>query len=120
MVVLNREESLHNDLLSRCGGDTTLLGELVELFNQDCPGRLNQIREAISQCDPSRLRHAAHLLRGSASSFGMSNAYEAAGRLELMALTGDLLGAERACATLETAIRELQDHLADALKQLNA
>ena len=76
-------------LLAACDDDPTLLRKLVRIFRADTPGALARVRDAVDEQDASRLREAAHKLRGSLSTFSATAAAEAA-RLEAMGAGGQL------------------------------
>ena len=98
-------------LLDRFEGDLTLVGEVAGLFLEDCPGRLDAVREALAAGDAEALESAAHSLKGSVSNFAGSAAVEAALRLETMGRDGDLTDAPAACAALEREIARLLPEL---------
>lgn len=101
-------------LLTRVDGDRALLKELVDLFLEECPKRIGEIRAALAHHDSSGLASAAHGLKGTLSYFAAGAAADAARRLELMGREGDLTHAETACASLEEAL----GHLTGALGAL--
>jgi len=70
-------------LRAACDDDTTLLRELIQVFQADTPGALARVGEAVQEGDAPRLREAAHRLRGLLSTFS-ATAAEAAARLEEM------------------------------------
>jgi CheY-like chemotaxis protein/nitrogen-specific signal transduction histidine kinase len=102
--------------LKRVDGDEGLLRELVELFLDDGPRVLQELRDALAAGDAARVRRAAHTLKSSAGTFGAADAGAAAERLEILARTGDLSGAPAAAAALE----EQLGRLLSALRELVA
>jgi len=52
------------------GGDRHLLSELVSLFVDDGPKRLQAIRAALTASDVRQVEHVAHSLKGSAAILG--------------------------------------------------
>ena len=96
------------------GDDQAFLGELVGVFLQSYPEWQAEIRAAVEAGDPSRLRAAAHTLKGAVSYFGARGVYDVADRLEQMAREGQLREAPAACSLLDNALRRLQA----ALQQL--
>ena len=76
------------------------------------PRWLADIREAIAQGDASRLRHAAHTLKGAVGNFRARGAFDEAQRLETMGRDGNLASAAGACATLEKQLDRLLPALA--------
>jgi len=99
--------------LDRINHDTRLFAELVEMFLEDCPALINEVRQAVHQNDARELKRAAHLLRGAIGNFSVSTAYETAKSLESMGQTNNMQDAFVAVSTLE---RETS-RLATALEQ---
>src|SRR5947209_18634697 len=87
--------------LSRVGGDSDLLREVVDLFLDDFPNTLENIRSAVAAKDPTAVEHQAHSLKGSVSTFGARRAFEAALALEKIGRSKDLTGVENGLAQLE-------------------
>jgi CheY-like chemotaxis protein/HPt (histidine-containing phosphotransfer) domain-containing protein len=101
-------------LLERLNGDRSLLGELIAVFQGDCPRMLNELRSAVETRDPAALQVAAHRLKGSVANFSSKSVFEAALRLENMGRQNDLDGAPAAYAVLDKEITRLRR----ALKEL--
>ncbi len=81
--------------------DPVAFGELIELFLQQSPHLLQQIREAITAGDSISLRRAAHTLKGSAAVFAARRTTQAALELETMAKEKNLGEAQAAYLRLE-------------------
>jgi CheY-like chemotaxis protein len=96
------------------GGDQAFLGEIVEVFFQSYPQWQAEIHAAVEAGDPSRLRVAAHTLKGAVGYFGARAVHDLAHRLEQMARAGQLREAPAACSLLDGALRRLHA----ALQQL--
>jgi HPt (histidine-containing phosphotransfer) domain-containing protein len=94
------------------GGDAQLFAELADLFVQDAPRRLADIREALRRRDAPALERAAHALKGSAANFGAKDTVAAAATLESLGRGGDIEGGEAVYADLERAMSRLLDALA--------
>src|SRR5271168_512211 len=94
------------ELLARFDGDSELLKELAGLFLQECPRMLAEIREALRTSNPKTLERAAHTLKGSVGNFAMPGPWETAQRLELLAKSGQLFGAEDIFHTLEQELAQ--------------
>jgi CheY-like chemotaxis protein len=97
--------------LVRVGGDPQLLKELVGLFLQECPRWMDEIRSAIAAREATKLRRAAHTLKGAVGSFGAPAAFEAALKLETMGQQGNLGDAERTFGELSEQVERLQPAL---------
>ncbi len=100
--------------LDRTDGDVDLMKELVGLFLDECPQRMAEIREALTRRDATKLRQAAHTLKGSVGNFAAREALEGARRLETIAQEQDWEHAEEAWAALEAAIDRLKPAMAEA------
>jgi HPt (histidine-containing phosphotransfer) domain-containing protein len=97
--------------LSRVGGDFELLREVVGLFLDDYPRALEKILQSISANDAAQLEHHAHSLKGSVSTFGARDVFEAALALEKLGRSGNLSRAQDGLRTLENALRDLRPEL---------
>jgi len=64
------------------GGDRRLLRELVGIFVDDGPKRLEALRAAMTALDGQQLEQIAHSLKGSASILGAGRLRDAAQALE--------------------------------------
>ncbi len=64
------------------GGDRRLLSELVGIFVDDGPKRLQAIRAALTEADAQQIEHVAHNLKGSAAILGATRLQTAALALE--------------------------------------
>ena len=100
-------------MLTRIGGDMPLFIELVQIFHEDYPSLIDEMRRAIVENDPSTLKRAAHTLRGAIGSFTTSQPYEMAKQLESMGQANTLDGA----AAKVDAVAENITQLAIALKR---
>jgi HPt (histidine-containing phosphotransfer) domain-containing protein len=109
------EEQLHrldeSVALSRVGGDVELLREVIGLFLDDYPQSLDMIRDAVARGDQSSLERHAHSLKGSVSTFGAQEAFDAAMALEKQGRAGDLAEAQDGLHRLEHALATLRPEL---------
>jgi two-component system sensor histidine kinase/response regulator len=94
-------------MLAQVDGDPELLSELVTLFLGTYPVLLDDLREGIRDQASSRIREAAHSLRGAVSNFKVTTAVDLAQSLELMGRNGDLRGAEDKFTRLEAEMRRI-------------
>lgn len=101
-----------DDLLARVGGSQALLQEVIELFLEDGPRLLNEIREGLAAGDAAVVYKTAHTLKGSAGNFGGQDVIALAQRLEARAREGDLPTAATVFATLEAEVDRLMEELA--------
>lgn len=97
--------------LRRMDGDRELLQELINIFLAELPERITQIREAVTTRDAPALRHAAHAIKGTVSTFSANHAFAAAQALERMGDDGDLSASDSTLNDLEQALSHLQHAL---------
>jgi two-component system, sensor histidine kinase and response regulator len=95
-------------ILAVVSGNPGLLRELAELFLEDSPLRLLEIRKALDSGDLDALQRGAHTLKGSASSLCGKRTAELALRLEELADTRDLPAARLSFAALADEVGRLQ------------
>jgi hypothetical protein len=101
----------HDAALRRFGGNLAALKRSGEAFLQGCPGRLEEMRQAVSAGDARALRRAAYRMDWDLSRLSAGAAFQAALRLERMGKDGDLEGAASALALLEREVEMLSVQL---------
>jgi len=106
------DAQLRERFLEQCDGDEELLDEMVDVVLQSYPPLWDEVREAVSSADASRVEQAAHALKGVVGVFGQSAVHEAAYALEQAGRENRLEAAEGAQARLAdelgTFVRSLQ------------
>jgi len=103
--------------LNRVDGDRELLREVADLFYEDAPRLLIEVRNAIQRGDGHALERSAHTLKGSVGNFGARTASEAAFTLEQMGRNGDFARATEVFAQLERQVTLLVPALEAVLKE---
>jgi signal transduction histidine kinase/DNA-binding response OmpR family regulator/HPt (histidine-containing phosphotransfer) domain-containing protein len=106
-----------DEILDRLGGNVALLQSIVALFEEDSPGQLTRIREAIEARDAGALTLAAHTLKGSLLALAAERASAAALELEKMGRESRLQNAPRWCAILESEVAVVGSDLQKILKE---
>ncbi len=101
----------YNLLLALMEGDRDLLQELIDVFLEDAPQRIEGVRRALADRDAEALYKAAHALKGSAGNFGAPKVVSRANRLEALSRENDL---DAATAQFESLVAEM-DHLVGEL-----
>ena len=104
------------EMCGRLGDDDELIADVIQLFLEDYPGRLEAIESALVACDSHRIRDAAHSLKGSASNLSAFAVTAAAGTLEDAGAAGNLADIDAQFATLVAE----SERLAKALQELQA
>jgi two-component system sensor histidine kinase/response regulator len=93
--------------LERLGGDEELFAEVAEIFLTNQAQQLNAIRCAVMEKDAAGIRRAAHGLKGAAAYVGGLATAEAAHRLEVLGMNGDLAAVPDALQVLELELSRL-------------
>jgi CheY-like chemotaxis protein/HPt (histidine-containing phosphotransfer) domain-containing protein len=100
-----------DEALARVEGDLALFAELVQLFRDDLPKRLDDLRRCVECGDARGLERAAHTLKGSVNSFGGGSVSEALAALENLARGGTIGSAPSRVAEIARDVRELERDL---------
>jgi two-component system, sensor histidine kinase and response regulator len=98
-------------LLARVGADRSVLKEIIDLFLEECPRLLDDLRKSVRAGSAKDLAVAAHTLRGALSAVSAGRAADTARTLELMGQGGDLSGAEPTWDALEAELEALRSAL---------
>jgi two-component system, sensor histidine kinase and response regulator len=93
------------------GGDRALLDELLGIFVEDAPVRMDAIRKAIAGGEATELTREAHTLKGALKVIGATTAAGLAQGLEALARDGDMSEADK----LSTALEREMDRLMQSL-----
>jgi two-component system sensor histidine kinase/response regulator len=104
--------------LERVDGDTALLSEIVDLFLSDIDALTDDIRQAVTAADASRIMRSAHRLKGSVATLAAGRATAAALRLENIGRSGDVNEAASAFAALEAEVVRLPHALKAMVAEL--
>ena len=97
----------YNELLALMDGDRELLLELIDVFLEDAPQRIQSVRRTLVDRDAEALYRAAHALKGSAGNFGAPDVVSRANRIEALARENDLDAAAIEFEFLETDMNQL-------------
>ena len=98
-------------IMDRVGGDPALLTEVVELFREEAPKLLTQLRVAIRSRDLPAAARTAHTLKGELSNFTKNGAYLTTTELVEASRNGDAVGAASVVGRLEEEVGRLMDDL---------
>jgi HPt (histidine-containing phosphotransfer) domain-containing protein len=98
-------------LMSRVDNDPQLLKDLVDLFLEECPHLLDEIKVALDEKDTKGAERGAHSLRGSVANLAAKSATEAALKVERHAKDGDWVQAARGLEELECQLERLKPAL---------
>ena len=95
------------------GGDQGLLRELVGIFVDDGPKRLEALRAAMTAADVQQLEQVAHSLKGSAAILGAARLQESALALEEAAHDGRAESGVHLVAQLAREVEQVIAFFAD-------
>jgi two-component system, sensor histidine kinase and response regulator len=93
-------------------GDEALLREVIEVFRQDYPVRIEELRSAIAHGAAQSMERPAHSLKGALGIFGRTVAYELAHELETLGRAGHVAAAPAVLRMLEQELVRISAVLA--------
>jgi HPt (histidine-containing phosphotransfer) domain-containing protein len=88
-------------------GDPELLVDLIQMYLQDGPQKLEEIRDGLAQKDYDRVERAAHSLKGSAGNLGAILVQRDCEELQLASRQHSLEG-------IRDGVTKLRDHYEEA------
>lgn len=97
------------DGLARAGGEMDFYRELLDLFLDDVPPRMVELRAAAEARDGNRLAAAAHGIKGAAANLSAIALRDCAYQLEQRGRAGDLDGIELQIVELEEELSRLTE-----------
>jgi CheY-like chemotaxis protein len=103
----------HDVALRRTGGKPQVLAQIAQLFLDEGPRLLGDIRRSLTDRAFKEMERAAHTLKGSADLFGAQAVVNVAWRLEKMGREQDVKGADDACTLLEAELERLMPALTE-------
>jgi two-component system, sensor histidine kinase and response regulator len=106
------------ELMARVENDRDLLRELLGLFIEEFPGKLEALAKAVASGDLAQVRVLSHALKGALLNMSITQAAGQAAHLEQIAHNGQKEQLREAFAGFERQVKgllpELQAHLAEA------
>jgi CheY-like chemotaxis protein len=100
-----------DDAMRRLHGDQALFREFVQVFDEDAPRLIQDLRDAIAASDARKLSRAAHSLRGLAVNLGANIVQRLAAHLESQSDTANLAAASDTLEQLMAAFDDLHQSL---------
>ncbi len=101
----------YHHILEQLGGDSELLEQLVDIFIQDAPGRLERIRQSLETEDWDGLEQTVHTLKGSAASVGANRLLHSVHKLNQACKNKEQHRASSLLSQVETDLRTLRQRL---------
>ena len=105
---MDQERALEN-----VGGNREILNEMIDLFVNECPKQMQEIKSAHTAGDLPRLTRSAHTLKGSVALFAADEATAAAKRIEFMGRNNNVEEFDAAWAELQEDIDQLMSKLSE-------
>jgi HPt (histidine-containing phosphotransfer) domain-containing protein len=99
------------DLRALNPDDPQFLRELIELFLQDVPQRLQDLDQALASGDATSVMRAAHTIKGSSSNFGAARLCKLAHAIEIEGKSGNLAAAGNGVAELRAEFCQVTEAL---------
>jgi HPt (histidine-containing phosphotransfer) domain-containing protein len=103
--------------LSHVDGDIQFLAELAELFLQDYPRLMEEMRHSIQQGHHSDLERAAHTLKGRLAFFGLNKMRDKLFGLEMMGRECNSANTSQALAEIESAMEPVLPEFASLVRE---
>ena len=108
----HRDEPLDlRDALERLEGDRALLDELLGLFLEDCPPKLERLHQAVDREDMEAVHGLGHAVKGAAANLSLGPIRKAASRVEGAGTEGRVAEARKAIEDLEAEFERLKKYL---------
>jgi len=104
-----------SEAMTNMDGDAELLHEIVEIFMATTQPRLATIRQGIQDVNANQVAVQAHAIKGGAANFCARRFVASALKLELLAKSGSLAGAE---SMLDQMCTDFDD-VAEVIKVVN-
>lgn len=103
----------------RFEGDKELRHQLMQVFLEEYPILMGDVRRAVSESDPDALARAAHTVKGSLGYFEAAGASKAAIDLEQQGRSGNLTTAQENLARLEREMERVREALGRILASVS-
>lgn len=96
------------------GGDGSFVVELITMFGEDSPPRLDAIAAAIAAGDAAEVAKNAHSLKGTGANFGADRFRSLAQEIETAGKDGDIAGVPALLEDLRTEFVRVKQALDEA------
>ena len=95
--------------LARAGDEKDFYRELLEMFLEDVPQRIAEVRAAAAGGDPAKMAAAAHGIKGAAANLSAGPVRECAYAIEALGRRGSTDGADPLIAALVAEVERLAE-----------
>ena len=107
-----------DELLEEIDGDREFLVESLEMFEEDAPRLLVEIRDGLNRRDAQAVGKCAHTLKSMVGNFCAQPAFDCAFKIESFGRQGDLNGVADTLGELEERVNQLRAALQEFSAQL--
>ncbi|MDD3375027.1 MAG: Hpt domain-containing protein [Candidatus Omnitrophica bacterium] len=107
-----------DDVLGRIQGDKELLVELIEIFLDDCPQKINDIKECVERGNLDQLSEAAHSAKGAAANIGAKKLWKTFLEAEEAAKSGAIDQFEEMIVRIDQEFDELKQYFPELKEKL--
>ena len=97
-------------------GEPDVLKEVLQLFLEDVPGRIDRLRSAWRSGDAAAVQRAAHSLKGSAGNIGADDLLAVCRQLDEHGKAGDLSGLSPLVASLDSEYARVEAEIQTLIK----
>lgn len=97
-------------------GEPDVLAQVLHLFLEDAPLRIEKLRQAWGAGDATGVQRAAHSLKGSAGNLGANALLAVCRQIDEKARAGDLTGTERLTHALVLEFARVEAEIARVLR----
>ncbi len=77
-------------VMANVEGDLEFAQELIAVFIEDAPRQIEELRNALAEGNPEKVRNSAHSIKGAVGNFSKGESWETAFALECAGKSGDL------------------------------
>jgi len=103
----------YQSALERVGGDESFLGELLALYFEDFPQKIEKLQVAIENKKFELIRKLGHSLKGSSATLSLTFLQEASSQMEMAGGDKDIVKANKSFAFLKQEFKRLEDFLSE-------
>ncbi|MEA2038526.1 MAG: response regulator [Thermodesulfobacteriota bacterium] len=97
-----------NELMKRVDGDEDLLNEILSIFMKDIPGKLEVLKQAVEDNDPTGVGQYAHAIKGASANIAAHRLKNVAAEMEKAGMAGNLEPGRALQHKIETEFAKLQ------------
>ena len=92
-------------------GDHEILADLIKIFLEDCPQRLHELEQAVTEGNAILIKQSAHSLKGMVACFSARKAQKLADEMERLGKAGDLAMTSALLPQLLLEFANVMNHL---------